>query len=133
MTNESLTIDLSQDWTLYDLNTAKDELRGDPFAPAPEGALILPAINRVEQAAQTHLEDEVKKIPSIKMTQKVQSNGIWAIIPKNKIEQLQKEYFFWVWDEHTGEVRWLCSFDTTEDDIKGFVSLLKEQLDESHL
>lgn len=74
------------------------------------------------------LEDEVKTIPAVKITQKVQTNGIWAMIPKDKIEKLQEEYFFWVWDEHAGEVRWLCSFDTTEDDINGFVSLLKEQL-----
>jgi len=74
------------------------------------------------------LESEVRNIEAIKITQEVQTNGIWAIIPKDKIEKLQNEYFFWVWDEHTGEVRWLCSFDTTEKDIKGFVALLKEQL-----
>lgn len=74
------------------------------------------------------LETEVRNIPTIKITQKVQTNGIWAYIPKDKIETLQKEFFFWVWDEHAGEVRWLCSFDTTEEDIKGFVTLLKEHL-----
>jgi len=74
------------------------------------------------------LETEVKNIEAVQITQKVQTNGIWAIIPKDKIEALQNDYFFWVWDEHTGEVRWLCSFDTTEEDIKGFVALLKEQL-----
>jgi threonine aldolase len=74
------------------------------------------------------LKSEVRNIEAIKITQEVQTNGIWAIIPKDKIEKLQNEYFFWVWDEHAGEVRWLCSFDTTEEDIKGFVALLKEQL-----
>ena len=74
------------------------------------------------------LETEVAKIDNIKITQKVQSNGIWALIPKDKIKKLQDEYFFWVWDEHAGEVRWLCSFDTTEEDIYGFVALLKKEL-----
>ena len=74
------------------------------------------------------LEQEVLKIDQIKITQKVQANGIWALIPKDKIEKLQEEYFFWVWDEHAGEVRWLCSFDTTEEDILGFVKLLKQTL-----
>ncbi len=74
------------------------------------------------------LEAEVLKIDKIKITQKVQSNGIWALIPKDKIEKLQEEYFFWVWDEHAGEVRWICSFDTTEEDINGFVALLKSEL-----
>ncbi|BAX81289.1 threonine aldolase family protein [Labilibaculum antarcticum] len=74
------------------------------------------------------LEQEVQKIDQVKITQKVQANGIWALIPKDKIEKLQEEYFFWVWDEHAGEVRWLCSFDTTEEDILGFVKLLKQVL-----
>ena len=74
------------------------------------------------------LESEVLKIDKVKITQKVQTNGIWALIPKDKIEKLQEEYFFWVWDEHAGEVRWLCSFDTTEEDINGFVALLKKEL-----
>lgn len=75
------------------------------------------------------LKSEVEKIPQIKITQKVESNGVWALVPKNKIEKLQEEYFFWIWDENTGEVRWLCSFDTTEEDILGFVDLLKRELE----
>lgn len=74
------------------------------------------------------LKTEVEKITQIKITQKVESNGIWALVPKNKIEKLQEEYFFWIWDEHTGEVRWLCSFDTTKEDILGFVEVLKKEL-----
>jgi threonine aldolase len=89
--------------------------------------LWLKAARHSNQMARL-LETEVKKIDQIKITQKVQSNGIWAIIPKDKIELLQEEYFFWVWDEYTGEVRWLCSFDTTEEDIHGFVALLKAKL-----
>ncbi|MGQ1909693.1 threonine aldolase family protein [Marinifilum sp. RC60d5] len=74
------------------------------------------------------LKTEVEKIPQIKITQKVESNGIWALVPKNKIEKLQEEYFFWIWDEHAGEVRWLCSFDTSKEDILGFVEVLKKEL-----
>lgn len=74
------------------------------------------------------LKDEVEKIPQITITQEVQTNGIWALVPKDKIEKLQEEYFFWIWDEHAGEVRWLCSFDTTKEDILGFVDLLKQEL-----
>lgn len=74
------------------------------------------------------LEREIRKIPQIKITQKVETNGIWALVPKDNIEKLQSQYFFWVWDEHIGEVRWLCSFDTTEEDIKGFASLLQKEL-----
>lgn len=74
------------------------------------------------------LAQEVMKIPQIKITQKVEANGIFAMVPKKYIPILQKEYFFYVWDEETGEVRWMCSFDTTEEDIYRFVELLKKVL-----
>lgn len=70
----------------------------------------------------------VKDIPGIKITQKVEANGIFAIIPKSAISKLQKEFFFYTWNEETGEVRWMTSFDTTEDDIRQFVKRIKEIL-----
>lgn len=70
----------------------------------------------------------VKDIPGVRITQPVQANGVFALIPKSIISKLQQEYFFYVWDEETGEVRWMTSFDTTEEDIDGFVSKLKEIL-----
>jgi threonine aldolase len=70
----------------------------------------------------------VKDIPGVKVTQVVESNAVFACIPPSVIEKLQKEYFFYVWDEDCSEVRWMCSFDTTEADIEGFASLLKSLL-----
>ncbi len=72
------------------------------------------------------LHDEVKKIKGIEITQKVESNGVFAIIPKESVTKLQQEYFFYVWDEKRSEVRWMTSFDTTEEDINDFVALLKK-------
>ncbi len=74
------------------------------------------------------LEAETRKIPQIKLTQEVEANGIFAIIPKEIIKPLQEKYFFYVWNEELSEVRWMTSFDTTEDDIYGFVKSIKELL-----
>jgi threonine aldolase len=75
------------------------------------------------------LETKVKEIPQIKITQKVEANGVFAILPDRKlIEDLTKEYFFYDWDESRNEVRWMCSFDTREEDILNFVELLKSKL-----
>jgi threonine aldolase len=71
----------------------------------------------------------VKDIPGVEVTQQVQSNAVFAIIPPTTIEKLQQEYFFYVWDEDRSEVRWMCSFDTTEEDIEGFASLLRTMLE----
>ncbi len=72
------------------------------------------------------LAQELQKIPKIKITQKTEGNAIFAIIPKQYIPILQKEYFFYVWKEDTSEVRLMCTFDTTEDDVHNFVNLLKK-------
>jgi threonine aldolase len=79
-------------------------------------------------AMATLLAKEVGNIPQIKITQKVQANEVFAIIPREAIEKLQEKVFFYTWDEAAAEVRWVCSFDTTENDVMSFVELLKEDL-----
>jgi threonine aldolase len=74
------------------------------------------------------LADELRKIPQIEITQKVEANGVFALVPKKYIPILQKQYFFYVWNEETSEVRLMTSFDTTEDDLKDFVDLVKRTL-----
>ncbi|SDB94572.1 threonine aldolase family protein [Williamwhitmania taraxaci] len=74
------------------------------------------------------LEAKVKSIPEITITQPVEANGIFAIVPQRAIVELQKYYFFYVWDEDKSEVRWMTSFDTTLEDIDGFINQLKQAL-----
>jgi len=64
------------------------------------------------------------RIPAIEITQKVEANGVFAIIPKRFIPLLQKESFFYVWNEAISEVRFMTSFDTTEQDIREFLALV---------
>ena len=80
--------------------------------------------NRMAQV----LANELEKIPQIQITQKVESNGVFALLPKRYVPLLQKQYFFYVWNEATSEVRFMTSFDTTEDDIRHFVDLVKKTL-----
>ena len=53
------------------------------------------------------------------------------ILPKDVTERLQKRFRFYTWNEHTGEVRWMASFDTTEADIDTFATAIAEELRES--
>ena len=71
------------------------------------------------------LEQEVRKIPAIQLTQPVEANGVFAIVPNEIIPQLQEKYFFYMWDELRSEVRWMTSFDTEEEDIYNFTTLIK--------
>lgn len=74
------------------------------------------------------LADKLKEIKGIHITQKVQSNGIFVIIPHDAAEKVMKQYFFYSWDEIKSEYRLMCSWDTTEEDIDEFVKLLKKEL-----
>ncbi|HEV2883223.1 MAG TPA: beta-eliminating lyase-related protein, partial [Pyrinomonadaceae bacterium] len=74
------------------------------------------------------LARELSKIPQIKITQQVEANGVFALVPKKHVAALQKQYFFYVWNEQTSEVRFMTSFDTTEADIADFVALVKKTL-----
>ncbi|MBN2805999.1 MAG: low specificity L-threonine aldolase [Prolixibacteraceae bacterium] len=73
------------------------------------------------------LEMEVRKL-GVEITQEVQANGVFAIIPDAVRDELQKHYFFYPWDVNRHEVRWMTSFDTEETDIHNFCSKLKELL-----
>lgn len=72
------------------------------------------------------LAERVKEIPKIKITREVEANAVFAIVPRQYIPQLQKEYFFHVWDQETSEVRWMTSFDTRKEDITAFAELLRK-------
>lgn len=72
------------------------------------------------------LGGELAKLSQIKITQPVETNGVFAVIPKKYIPALQKKYFFYVWDEEISEVRLMASFDTSEEDIRDFVKFVRK-------
>src|SRR5690242_1095096 len=78
--------------------------------------------NRMAQV----LASELEKIPQIKLTQPVESNGVFAEIPAQFVPELKQKYFFYVWDENTSECRFMASFDTAEDDIRDFVAFVRQ-------
>lgn len=72
------------------------------------------------------LASELEKVPKIQLTQPVQANGVFATVPPQYVPLLQKKYFFYVWNEEISEIRLMTSFDTTEDDIREFVRLVRK-------
>ncbi|HET6176488.1 MAG TPA: low specificity L-threonine aldolase [Candidatus Sulfotelmatobacter sp.] len=72
------------------------------------------------------LEAEVRKIPQVRIAWKVEANGVFAQIPQPAIERIKERYFFYPWIEEESIVRWMCSFDTTEEDVKEFVKVIAE-------
>ncbi len=79
-------------------------------------------------AMATRLADGVRGLPGLTVTQQVQANAVFAVLPREVTARLQEKFRFYTWDEHTGEVRWMCSFDTTEDDVDAFVAAIRAEL-----
>lgn len=71
------------------------------------------------------LYKEVSQIEGVRVMYPVQVNSVFAQLPTEVWHALQKEYFFYDWDEANDVVRWMCSFDTTEQDIKDFAAALR--------
>ena len=74
------------------------------------------------------LYEKVKRMPEIKITQKVEANAVFALIPQSIIKPLQDKYFFYIWDEAKNEVRWMTSFDTTPEDVSSFTEYIRSLL-----
>jgi threonine aldolase len=80
---------------------------------------------RANQMARL-LEQEVRSIPQVRIVWPVHANGVFAQIPRHSIEKIKRHYFFYVWDEEESIVRWMCSFDTTEEDVREFAKVVAE-------
>ncbi len=71
------------------------------------------------------LSTEVQKIEAVTLTRATDANAVFAIIPSKAIAPLQERYRFYVWNETTSELRWMCSYDTSEAEVRDFVSYLE--------
>lgn len=72
------------------------------------------------------LAAELRSIPQVRITQPVESNAVFAVLPRASIPRVQERFFFYVWNEQTNEVRLMCSFDTTDEDVSSLASVIKE-------
>jgi threonine aldolase len=75
-------------------------------------------------AMARRLADGVRE--HVELTQAVQANSVFAILPPGVAERLQEEFRFYVWDEHTGEVRWMCAWDTREEEVDAFAAAVAD-------
>ena len=79
-------------------------------------------------AMARQLYDAIKDEKGLDVVYPVQANGVFVRLPRQVWTELQKHYFFYDWDEDDNVVRFMCSFDTTAEDIDLFAHTLKELL-----
>jgi threonine aldolase len=66
-------------------------------------------------------------IRGVAFTQKTEVNGVFASLPEGVADRLRQSFRFYDWDTARREVRWMCSFDTTEDDIDAFIAAIARE------
>ena len=77
-------------------------------------------------AMATRLAERLRHVPAITITQRVQANGVFAIIPPAAADAVRPRWPFYTWDEATGEVRLMCSWDTTASEVEAFSDALTQ-------
>ncbi|MEU2754107.1 threonine aldolase family protein [Streptomyces albidoflavus] len=83
---------------------------------------------RHANAMARRLAEAVETVDGVEIVHPVQANAVFARLPHDVSERLQKRFRFYFWDEQAGEVRWMCSFDTQEEDVDAFVAALREEM-----
>jgi threonine aldolase len=79
-------------------------------------------------AMARRLAAAVAGLEHVRLTQPVEANAVFAVLPPPVTERLQRSWPFYVWDEGTGEVRWMASWDTTEDEVDAFAADVRAAL-----
>jgi len=77
-------------------------------------------------AMARRLEGLVAEVPGVRVTRPAQANAVFAILERGARELLLEQFDFYPWDEATGEVRWMCSWDTTPEDVDAFAAAVAE-------
>lgn len=75
-----------------------------------------------------YLETRLSEIDSIKISRPVETNAVFAYISKELYECISKKHVFYIWNEESMEVRWMCSYNTTKADIDSFIKDIKDSL-----
>jgi threonine aldolase len=97
-----------------------------------DGAAVAIANGRHANAMAAKLYEGITEIaksnPVVQVPNKAEANAVFPILPAEVTQRLQQDYRFYVWNQATGQVRLMCSFDTTEEDVNGLLAKLSQLL-----
>jgi threonine aldolase len=82
--------------------------------------------NAMAQKLYDEVVEIAKSHPEITVPNRAEANAVFPILPAKVTEALQGQYRFYIWNQSTGQVRLMCSWDTQQEDVDGLVSLLRK-------
>jgi threonine aldolase len=81
---------------------------------------------RLRSALDAGVADD--DIRGLSFSQQTQANAVFAVLPNDAADRIRERVRFYDWDRAAGQVRWMCSWDTTERDVDDFVTAIREEL-----
>jgi len=81
---------------------------------------------RLRSALEAGIADG--SITGLSFSQQTQANAVFAILANDAADRIRERVRFYDWDRALGQVRWMCAFDTTEDDVDNFVAVIRDEL-----
>ncbi len=83
---------------------------------------------RHANAMATRLSTSAARLPGVEVTQATEANAVFAVLPPGVAATVRRSFPFYDWEPVTGEVRWMCSFDTTPEDVDALVAAVAAAL-----
>ena len=66
--------------------------------------------------------------PGLTFSQPTDANVVFATLPNDSADRLRAKFAFYDWNRRAGQVRLMCVFDTTEDDVDTFADAIVAEL-----
>jgi threonine aldolase len=83
-------------------------------------------------AMASRLYEGVMKVsaehPEVLVRNRAEANAVFPEMPEAVTQKIMEDYRFYVWNQATGQVRWMCSWDTTQEDVDGILAALEKSL-----
>ncbi|WP_307807405.1 low specificity L-threonine aldolase [Naasia sp. SYSU D00948] len=79
-------------------------------------------------AMAQRLRESLEGTPGLSFSQPSDANAVFAVLDNAAADRIRRRYRFYDWDRAAGQVRWMCSFDTSEEDVDAFVAAVREEL-----
>ncbi len=86
--------------------------------------------NQMAQRLRAGLEAKLAsgEIKGLGFSNPTMANAVFATLDNKAADRIRAKVKFYDWDRSIGEVRWMCAFDTTEQDVDNFIEAIAAEL-----
>ncbi len=86
--------------------------------------------NKMAKRLRDGLQEKIDsgEIKGLSFTNPTMANAVFASIDNEVADRIRAKVKFYDWERSLGEVRWMCAFDTTEQDVDNFINIISEEL-----